>query len=162
MNKLYVYAVIALAALAGAWHYNNVIDELDKLAADNAIITKNLESQKAVIAAERSAAIEANSRATETQKKSQEVTDEVNNLRACIDAGTCGVRWKYQACPRVSGSDAAASRSAIDEADAARRREFEQNYFNLVESIRQTRVQVEALQEDVRVRSRPDYCSAKK
>lgn len=159
-----LYAALALiAALSLCWRrYDSVVNERDTLRNDLAVSQQNYESEKALNKTERLNAQAANERALANQVKADEVTNKVNDLRKCIDAGTCGVRWAYQACPKLPSSDTYADQPAIVKADAGRRREFEQNYFNLLESIRLTRVDYEDMQNELKIRADPKYCQPTK
>jgi len=158
-----LYASLALIAALSLcwWRYDSVVNERNELKNDLAASQQNLEDAKSVTEKERINVSAANDRAIASQVKQDEITNQVNDMRKCIDAGTCGVRWKYQACPRLPSDSAATSEPAIIEADAANRREFEQNYFTLLESIRLTRVDYESLQAELIARSDKDYCKAK-
>jgi hypothetical protein len=162
VNKIYAAIAISVVLVFGWYRYDSLVSERDQLAANLKVTEDNLADKTAVLEKERSDALDASARAKQNQLKTEEVTDEVSKLRACIDAGTCGVRWKYQACPRMpSGDTATGGQSAIAE-DAAARRNFESWYFDFLEQIRQTEVLVKALQEDVKIRSNPDYCKPPK
>ncbi len=158
MSRLYAGLAIVALIMFAAYKYQSAVNDRDKYQAALAVADANLSKQKQVTEKERSNAESANKRAIENEAKANEVTSQINVMRTCIDAGTCGVRIKYQSCPRMPSNSTDASRPQSNEADAGHRRLLEQDYFNLLEAIRLTKVRYEAQQRDIAVRSHPDYC----
>lgn len=157
MSKFFIPAIIVLS-LSLYWTVSLVGKQSKKIDA----LQASLESAQSITETERLNAKAANERALANQVKADEVTNQVNVMRKCIDAGTCGVRWKYQACPQLPSDSTTASQSESTETDASHRREFEQNYFNLLESIRLTRVDYEDMQKELKIRADPKYCQPTK
>lgn len=161
MIRLYASLALIAALYLCWWRYDSVVNERNELKNNLALSEQNLKDEKLVTKKERINATAANDRAIASQVKQDEITSQVNDMRKCIDAGTCGVRWKYQACPRLPGDSATTSEPTIVGADASNRREFEQNYFTLLESIRLTRQRFEDMQNEIKIRADPNYCNPK-
>lgn len=159
LNKLYVYgAILAIIGLGWA-RYNYVVNDRDELKLQNTHLVSANQNLSAINAKKEKDIGAATDREQKQILANEAIKNEVNDYRACVDAGKCGVRWKLQACPVSSG--AIAVQPNTNEAPGANRGDFESWYFDLLTAIRENHQQIIGLQEDVRVRSHPDYCKIK-
>ena len=150
MNQL--YALIALITALGLafWRYDYVNDDRERLKAE-------LSSANGIIATERENAQDAANRALARIIDESKRHEELQKLRDCVTAGTCGVRWK--SCPKLPNTTN--SGSGIAEAATEPNRELERWYFSHRELIDKYEVRLKALQNELVARSAKDYCSPK-
>lgn len=157
--KFYLAAVAAVLIAAAYWRYDCVMDRNADLETDLAEAKSSLEQSQAIITKERQNAAEVALRAQKFYEAKQHDQTELDNLRKCVADKSCGVRVVRGACPAMPSS---ASASGGTEATyAADRRQFEQDYFSLVASIKETKRLYEWMQQELIARSKPDYCNAK-
>ena len=144
---------ILFAAIVGAYfRYDYVVKDRDSARAE-------LSKTKGIIEKERQSAQEAANRSLAFRIDEANREIELNKLRDCVAAGTCGIRVRYQTCPALP--DTAASGSDAAGAVAQSQRQFEQWYFSHRELIDKYEARVKALQYEVRARAAPDYCQPK-
>lgn len=141
------------------WRYDYVTTENERLKSDLSAANASLEQLQAIIAKERQNAAEAALRAQKFYEDKQNDQKELDDLRNCVANKSCGVRVVRGACPAMPSSTAAAG--GTEAADAADRRQFEQDYFNLLASIKETKRRYDWMQQELIARSAPDYCRAK-
>lgn len=156
LNKLYLYAgLIAVAGLV-YWRYDYVMSENRRLA--DALANEQLAHKQtvAVLSKERQNATEAALRAQQFYQDVEKDNAELEKLRACVANNTCGVRIAKGACPKLPHSSANAG--GAETTDATDRREFEENYFRLLEEIKLTKSRYEWMQRELITRSDPKYC----
>lgn len=153
----YWLQITAAAVLAGvAWHYQHLIKSNTKLESALELKQIELEQSQAIIAKERQNAAEVALRAQKFYEDKQHDQTELDNLRKCVSDKSCGVRVVKGACPVLSGYDS--TTGGAEAANAADRRQFEQDYFSLVASIKETKRRYEWMQAELIARSHPDYC----
>ena len=138
------------------WRYDYVTDENDTLKADLSAANSQLEQSQAIITKERQNAAEVALRAQKFYEDKQHDQAELDNLRKCVADKSCGVRVVKGACPIVSGSNS--NSGGAEAAYAADRKQFEQDYFNLLASIKETKRLYGWMQQELIARAKPDYC----
>lgn len=156
LNKLYLYAgLIAIAGLV-YWRYDYVMSENKRLA--DALANEQLAHKQtvAVLSKERQNAADAALLAQQFYQDVEKDNAELEKLRACVANNTCGVRIAKGACPKLPS--AGTNAGGTEEADAADRKQLEQDYFRLIESIKLTKSRYEWMQRDLIARSDPGYC----
>jgi hypothetical protein len=154
----YLYAgALALFLCLGLYAYIES-ERVDSLKADNKVLTGKVEASEAARKKEQQDTIDANNRAKQNQIEKQVIEDEAQKNRDCISAGTCGVRvvFKSAICagvhnPTTSGSDTNGTASQ-------ELRDFAEWDNNLEAAIKDNLLQIKKLQEDVAIRSNPNYC----
>lgn len=155
----YWLQITAAAVLAGfAWHYQHLIKSNTKLESALELKQIELEQSQAIIDKERQNAAELALRAQKFYEDKQHDQTELDNLRKCVADKSCGVRVVKGACPVLSGTNS--TTGGAEAADAADRKQFEQDYFSLVESIKETKRRYDWMQSELIARSHPDYCKA--
>lgn len=156
---LNVIKYLAPAVVVGLlwWRYDYVTTENERLKSDLSATTADLEQSQAIIDKERQNAAEVALRAQKFYEDKQHDQTELDSLRACVADKSCGVRVVRGACPAVPGANSNAGGAEAD--DAADRRQFEQDYFRLVESIKETKRRYGWMQKELIARSAPNYCS---
>lgn len=156
INKLYLYAgLIAIAGLV-YWRYDYVMSENRRLGDDLANEKLAHQQAVAVLGKERQNATEAALRSKPFYQQVERNNAELERLRACVANNTCGVRIAKGACPKLpsAGTDARGTEAT----DAADRAIFEQDWLNLLESIKLTKSRYEWMQRELIARSNPKYC----
>ena len=158
INKLYMYA--ALAAILGLiyWRYDYVLTQNERLSVGLASERAAHQQSVALLERERQNAAEAALRAQQFYQDVEKDNAELEKLRACVANNTCGVRIAKGACPKLPSPGANAG--GTEAADAADRRQLEQYYFRLIESIRLTKSRYEWMQRELIARSDPGYCKS--
>lgn len=154
--KLYLAAGAAVLVAAAYWRYDYVMGRNANLETDLAAAKSSLEQSQAVITKERQNAAEVALRAQKFYEDKQHDQTELDNLRKCVADKSCGVRVVKGACPVLSG--ASSNTGGTEAADAADRRQFEQDYFSLVASIKETKRRYDWMQQELIARSKQDYC----
>lgn len=156
LNKLYLYAgLIAVAGLV-YWRYDYVMSKNEQLEIDLANEKLSHQQSVALLEKERQNATEAALRAQQFYQDVEKDNAELEKLRDCVANNTCGVRIAKGACPKLPNSNANAG--GAEAADAADRRELEENYFRLLEEIKLTKSRYEWMQRELIARSDPKYC----
>ena len=138
------------------WRYDYVTTQNVKLKADLSAANELVKQSADLIAKERQNAAEVALRAQKFYEDKQHDQTELDSLRKCVADKSCGVRVVKGACPIVSGANSNAG--GAEAADAADRRQFEQDYFSLIESIKETKRRYDWMQQELIARSAPDYC----
>lgn len=141
------------------WRYDYITTQNERLQSDLSAANEQLEQSQAIVIKERQNAAEVALRAQKFYEDKQHDQTELDNLRKCVANQSCGVRVVRGACPAMPSSNTASG--GTEAADAADRRQFEQDYFSLVESIKETKRRYEWLQSELIARSSPEYCSPK-
>lgn len=156
MNKLYLYAGLIVIAGLVYWRYDYVMSENKRLA--DALANEQLAHKQtvAVLSKERQNAAEAALRAQQFYQDVEKDNVELEKLRACVANNTCGVRIAKGACPKLPSTGTNAG--GAEAADAADRKQLEQDYFRLLESIKLTKSRYEWMQRELIARSDPGYC----
>jgi hypothetical protein len=156
MNKLYLYAGLIAAAGLVYWRYDYVMSENERLADDLHNEQEAHKQTAKVLSKERQNATEAALLAQQFYQDVEKDNAELEKLRACVANNTCGVRIAKGACPKLpsTGTDAGGTEAA----DAADRKQLEQDYFRLFESIKLTKSRYEWMQRELISRSDPGYC----
>lgn len=154
--KFYLAAGAAVLVAAAYLRYDYVNDQNAKLKADLSAVKEQLDQSQAIITKERKNAAEVALRAQKFYEDKQHDQTELDNLRKCVADKSCGVRVVKGACPVVSGANSTAG--GAEATDAADRRQFEQDYISLVDSIKETRRLYEWMQAEAIAREHPDYC----
>lgn len=157
--KLYLAAGAAVLVAAAYWRYDYVMDRNADLKSDLAAAKSSLEQSQAIITKERQNAAEVALRAQKFYEDKQHDQAELDNLRKCVSDKSCGVRVVKGACPVLSGTNSNAG--GTEATDAADRRQFEQDYFSLLASIKETKRRYDWMQQELIARSKPDYCQTK-
>lgn len=155
---LFKFLAPVVLIIAGLWRYDYITTQNERIKADLSAATAELEQSQAIITKERKNATEAALRAQKFYEEKLHDKTELESLRACVADKSCGVRVVRGACPHVPGSTPNAG--GTEAADAADRRQFEQDYFALLESIKETRRLYNWMQRELISRSAPDYCKA--
>lgn len=156
LNKLYLYAGLIAAAGLVYWRYDYVISENKRLADALDAEQKAHNQTEDVLTKERQNAAEAALRAQKFYQDVEKDNAELEKLRACVANNTCGVRIAKGACPKLPG--AGTNAGGAEAADAADRKQLEQDYFRLIESIKLTKSRYEWMQRELIARSDPGYC----
>ena len=152
----YLAPVVLIAA--ALWRYDYVTTQNVKLKADLSAANAQLEQSQAIISKDRQNAAEVALRAQKFYEDKQHDQTELDSLRACVADKSCGVRVVKSACPVVPRTNS--NTGGTEAADAADRRQFEQDYFNLLASIKETKRLYDWMQQELIARSAPDYCKA--
>lgn len=156
--KFYIAAgVVALLALA-YWRYDYVTDQNTKLKADLSDTKARLEQSESILIKERQNAAEVALRAQKFYEDKANDDKELDSLRTCVANKSCGVRVVKGACLAMPSSTSATG--GTEATDAADRKQFEQDYFSLVASIKETERRFNWMQQELIARSSPDYCKA--
>lgn len=160
LNKL--YAALGLLAVLGLGYarYVYVVNDRDALKTQNTQLVSDLQNQTAINAKKEIDIAAANGREQKQIAANEAIKNEIKDYRACVDAGECGVQFRFKACP-VTGSDPFASQPPASEAASTDRRDFESWYFDLLGAVRDNAQQIKGLQEDLAIRSDPNYCKFK-
>lgn len=141
------------------WRYDYVTTQNVKLKADLSAANELVKQSADLIAKERQNAAEVALRAQKFYEDKQHDQTELDSLRKCVADKSCGVRVVKGACPIVSGANS--NTGGTEAADAADRKQFEQDYFNLLASVKETERLYNWMQKELIARSAPDYCKAK-
>jgi len=150
------YLAPVVLILAALWRYDYVTTQNVKLKADLSAANAQLEQSQAIITKERQNAAELALRAQKFYEDKQHDQTELDSLRACVADKSCGVRVVKGACPSMPR--ASSNTGGAEAADAADRKQFEQDYFDLLASIKETERRYEWMQAELIARSAPDYC----
>jgi hypothetical protein len=157
----YLYAVaLALLLCLGLYAYIES-ERADSLKADNKVLMSKVEASEAARKKEQQDAIDANNRAKQTQIEKQVISDEAQKNRDCIANGTCGVRVVFKSAICAGVHETTVGGSSVDGAASQELRDFAQWYVDLEAAIKDNLLQIKKLQEDVAIRSNPNYCQAK-
>jgi len=124
----------------------------------NALLSSEIESINSVITTERGNAQDAANRQLARIIDEGNRDDELQKLRACVDAGTCGVRVRWKSCPVPS---TAASGSGTSTPTTEPDRELASWYFSHRELINDYETTLKACQSELRARSDKKYCQPK-
>ncbi len=154
----YLYAVaLALFLCLGLYAYIES-ERVDSLKADNKVLTGKVEASEAARKKEQQDTIDANNRAKQTQIEKQVIEDEAQKNRDCINAGTCGVKFVYQHAACSPMYNASTSGSNANGTASQELRDFASWANDLEAAIKDNLLQIKKLQEDVAIRSNPNYC----
>lgn len=159
MSRLYLYggAAVALVIISGlAW---GLKQQLDLAESQRDTAQAHLSAVNDILAAERQNLREAESRAAEYQLQRDQSNESNEAMRACIADKSCGVR--VNVVYRTVRDPDTRTCGAV-EADAESQRELEQNYLSLDRELSLMEDNYRALQQELIVRSHPDYCRTKK
>jgi len=158
MIRIYVAAAVLAVALLGWWRYDYVVSERDGLKSDLAASRADLENRDNIIRKERADAVSANFRAEAYATEKRTIENEAKSMRDCINNQSCGVRvqWKFKVCPSLPNASSGESRT--DGAAEPDTRNLEEWSVGVEESIKLNLLQIEKLQEDIKIRSHPNYC----
>lgn len=137
-------------------------ERVDSLKDKNQVLTDRIEQSEAARKKEQQETIDANNRAKQTQIEKQVIEDEAQKNRDCINAGTCGVKFVYQHAACSAVHNAVTSGSGVDGAAGQDLRDFASWVNDLEAAIKDNLLQIAKLQEDVAIRSNPNYCEAAK
>lgn len=159
LSRYWLQITVAAVLTGVAWHYQHLIKSNTKLESALELKQDELEQSQAIITKERQNAAEVTLRAQKFYEDKQHDQTELDSLRKCVADKSCGVRVAKGACPVLSGANSNAG--GTEAADAADRRQFEQDYFSLVASIKETKRRYDWMQAELIARSHPDYCMAK-
>lgn len=156
LNKLYLYAGLLVIAGLVYWRYNYVMSKNEQLEID--LANEKISHQRSVVLLEkeRQNAADAALRAQQFYQDVEKDNAELEKLRACVANNTCGVRIAKGACPKLPS--AGTNAGGTEAADAADRKQLEQDYFRLIESIKLTKSRYEWMQRELIARSHPQYC----
>lgn len=162
MIPIKAYLAAGVIAILGLmyWRYDYVTTQNAKLKSDLSAASAQLEQSQAIINKERQNAAEVALRAQKFYEDKQHDQTELDNLRKCVADKSCGVRVVKGACPTMPRPNSTAG--GAETTDAADRRQFEQDYISLVESIKETKSRYNWMQQELITRSHPDYCSPSK
>lgn len=160
MNRIY-FALGLLVVMGLCWlRYDHVVEDRDaeKLRADNAVAQVKAMGKELV--AERENAANAESRASKRQTEKEELKREYDQKVKCIDDGTCGVvvRWKRAICAEPSLHSADSGSIGLDEGTVAEQKDFGRWLASLEASIDDNYRQIKGLQNELAIKSAPDYC----
>lgn len=152
---------LAPVAIVGLlwWRYDYVTDQNAKLKADLSAANEIIVQSEALVAKERQNAAEVALRAQKFYEDKQNDQTELDSLRACVADKSCGVRVVKGACPVLPRASTDAGGAEAN--DAADRRQFEQDYFRLVGSIKETKRLYNWMQQELIARAKPDACQPK-
>lgn len=156
--KLYLATGAAVLVAAAYWRYDYVVTQNAKLKDGLEATIGFLEDAQAIITKERQNSAKSAASAKKAYEDKQHDQTELDNLRKCVADKSCGVRVVKGACPVLPGTNSTAG--GAEATDAADRRQFEQDYFSLVASIKETKRRYDWMQQELIARSHPDYCKA--
>jgi hypothetical protein len=154
MIKIIAALVVSLCASLYGLYWQ--VQESGKLKAEISQYEQLVKAKDALIAKERKNAAEVALRAQKFYEDKQNDQKELDDLRNCVANKSCGVRVVRGACPAMPGTNSTAR--GTEAADAADRRQFEQDYIGLVASIKETKRRYDWMQAELIARSAPDYC----
>lgn len=153
-----IIAVLGVSLCVSLYGLYWQVQNSGKLKSEISQYEQMVKAKDALIAKERKNAAEVALRAQKFYEDKQNDQKELDDLRNCVANKSCGVRVVRGACPAMPSSATAAG--GVETADAADRRQFEQDYISLVASIKETRRLYEWMQAELIARSHPDYCKA--
>jgi len=159
MSRLYLYggaAAVLIILIGLAW---GLKQQLDLAESQRDTAQAQLSAVNDILAAERQNLIDAESRAAEYQSQRDQSNDANEAMRACIADKSCGVR--VNVVYRTVRDPDTGTCGAV-EADAESQRELNQNYLSLDRELSLMEDNYRALQQELIVRSHPDYCRTKK
>lgn len=159
MIRVYLALGAAALVLAAYIRYEYVTEQNDRLRVDLRSAELIIEQSRGLLIKERQNAAQAALSAQKAYEVKQNDKIELDRLRRCVADKSCGVRIVKGACPAMPSSNSNAG--GTEAADAADRRVFEQDYFNLLESIKETKMLYNWMQQENIARSHPDYCQPK-
>jgi len=164
MNKLYslIMAVIVISIIiVVAWlRYDYIVKDRDQYKTKFENAAANLAIEKANRDTEKQASIEAAARSNKIQSEKEAIENEAKNMRSCIDNNSCGVRveLKYKVCPSLPTTATSGSMANDDQPYGG---DFQRWINDTRESIKLDALKIKGLQEDLKIRSSPDYCTPK-
>ena len=153
------YLAPVVLILAALWRYDYVATQNVKLKADLSAANAHLEQSQAIIAKERQNAAEVALRAQKFYEDKQHDQTELDGLRKCVADKSCGVRVVKGACPVLPSSSS--NTGGVEATYAANRKQFEQDYFDLLASIKETKRRYDWMQQELIGRAKPDACQPK-
>lgn len=154
-----IIAVLGISLCVSLYGLYWQVQQSGKLKSEISQYEQLVKAMDALIAKERQSAAEVALRAQKFYEDKQNDQKELDDLRNCVANKSCGVRVVRGACPAMPSSTTTAG--GAESADAADRRQFEQDYISLLASIKETRRLYEWMQSELIARSHPDYCKAK-
>lgn len=159
MTRIYIAIGVLIVIGLGAWRYDYLVTSNSDLKRDLSAANANLEQSNSLLIKERQNAAKSALSAKKAYEEKQNDQIELDRLRKCVADKSCGVRVVRGACPAMPSSTATAG--GIEATYAADRGKFEQDYFSLLESIKETKRRYDWMQAELIARSHPDYCNAK-
>lgn len=160
MNRLYLALGLVAALGLAWWRYDYVVSDRDaeKLRADQAV--ENYTTTKAKLDTERQNAADAEQRLKQRIADKEAIENELREKNKCIDAGTCGVRvrWRDAICAGNTVRSSEPGASGSDEETITYDRDFARWNATLEASIEDNIKQIEGLQAELAVKSKPDAC----
>ena len=153
-----ILAILSLSLCAALYGLYWQVQASGELRAEIRQQRAEIGQQSALIEKERAELKKANDRANKSFEEKQNDKAELDRLRSCVANKSCGVRVVKGACPMPS---AATATEGADAAYASDRRQFEQDYLNLIESQKEARRLYNWMQSELIARSSPDYCQPK-
>lgn len=160
MSRL--YATLALLAMIGLawWQYSSAITDRDKYKADSIRLEAELQVEKDIVKAKELAITEANKRAVRYSEEKKVIENEAKSNRECIAAGTCGVVLRFKSAVCTELHNTTTSRSGTNESSGTDPKDFARWYDTLEEAIKKNELKIVKLQEELSLRSKPNYCTA--
>lgn len=165
MIRLYL-AIGFIASIGLAWwRYDYIVSDRDaqKQRADS--VTVDLANVNAKLATERQNAADADLRAKQRQSEKEVLQREYDQKLKCINDGNCVVklRWGSSLCPKARQVHSTESiSSGFNEKPSADERDFARWVADLENAIDDNHQQIIGLQNELEIRSKPDYCKAMK
>ena len=156
MSYLYAGILVLIIGL-GLFSYSESV-RIDTLKTANKELVSKVEASESARKKEQQDAIDANNRAKQTQIEKQVIEDEAQKNRICIANGTCGVRIMFKPAICADVHETTTSGSSNNGAAGQDLRDFAEWDNNLEAAIKDNLLQISKLQEDVKVRSNPNYC----
>jgi len=161
ISKPLLIAIVTLTALLGLASFGlyKQVQKNGELGVEIEAKAAEIKAGEELIAKERTNAQDAANRSLARIIDEENRDAELKKLRACVSAGTCGVRMRYQTCPTLPSSTTTGSGTSAGSSQSER--DFQSWYFDNIALMNKYEVRIKALEKEVIARSRPDYCQPK-
>lgn len=162
MIRIYLIAGLVFSIIAGLgyWRYSYVVDKLELTQQKLANETQAKQDAIKLNEKTQTALDEERVRSAKFSDEKEAIAIEKAERDRCIANKSCGfiVQTKYIEMPAGSGVQTNQAESGADETACQFNENFQRSLSELRASIENDANQIIALQEDVLVRSKPDYC----
>lgn len=162
MSKLYATGAILVLILIAWYNYSNAITDRDFYKKESETKDAQIANVVDLLAKKEKEILEANQRTKTHIAEKVKIENEAEANRKCIADRTCGfeLRWTHQICAN-SMPNSSTSRPRADETSSSSGQTFEEWYIEVEEAAAIAELQIAKLQQDLTIRSNPNYCKPK-
>ncbi len=162
MSKLYVAGALLALTLIAWYNYSNAITDRALYKALSEERQVQLDHVLDAVEKKEKEILAANERTKTLIAEKVKIENEAEANRKCIADRTCGfeLRWTHQICAN-SMPNSSTSRPRADETSSSNGQTFEEWYIEVEEAAAIAELQIAKLQQDLTIRSNPNYCKPK-